>query len=169
MGPPAGATGPCAADRSFRDSAKRYLDNTRLEALSENSTTAFSSRAGQCGEKAGPSSLSAAAREANAGRLASFLALLPAAPVQFRFRQPPSWYSANILGLIPIGTLHFASRITTTRPLLGSELPTSSICAVMARVAVMRGDTHPPTLTAWRKSIILWQTQKLRCLRLLRQ
>ena len=143
----------------FAWKASKFITHwKRLSEKSINSLQLLEDRLSILGEKAGPVLFQLPPNfEADAGRLASFLALLPARRrYSFEFRHP-SWYSANILGLL--SDRNIALCISDHHDAPAPWERTADFVYLRGHGPSGRYEGRYPstTLTAWRKSIILWR------------
>ena len=143
----------------FAWKASKFITHwKRLSENSINSLQLLEDRLSILGEKAGPVLFQLPPNfVADAGRLASFLALLPARRrYSFEFRHP-SWYSAHILGLL--SDRNIALCISDHHDAPAPWERTADFVYLRAHGPGGRYEGRYPstTLTAWRKSISLWR------------
>ena len=143
----------------FAWKASKFITHwKRLSENSINSLQLLEDRLSILGEKAGPVLFQLPPNfEADAGRLASFLALLPARRrYSFEFRHP-SWYSANILGLLSDRNIALCISDHHDAPAPSERTADFVYLRGHGPSGRYEGRYSSATLTAWRKSIILWQ------------
>ena len=128
----------------FSWKASKFITHwKRLSENSINSLQLLDDRLSILGDKVGPILFQLPPDfAADAGRLGSFLTLLPERRRHsFEFRHP-SWYAPNILRMLADRNIALCISDHMMRPPHGNALLTSSICADMDRAAGTRVVTH---------------------------
>jgi uncharacterized protein YecE (DUF72 family) len=128
----------------FSWKASKFISHwKRLSENSINSLQLLDDRLSILGDKAGPILFQLPPDfAADAGRLGSFLTLLPEhRRYSFEFRHP-SWYAPNILRMLADRNIALCISDHHDAPAPGNALLTSSICADMDRAVGTRAVTH---------------------------